>query len=223
MREISVFDIIGPIMIGPSSSHTAGALKIARVARALTEKKIVRAEFRLFGSFAKTYQGHGTDRALLGGILGFDTGDYRIRDSFALAKESGLDYLFIPVDGENGYHPNTAIITLTEEDGKVSILRGASVGGGEIEIQAINGFEIRFSGKYNAIVVNQADKPGVVSSMTRILYEKNVNIAFMSVYSKEDGIEAFSVIEIDGELPGGAIDAIREIESVHSAIYVKVK
>lgn len=223
MREISVFDIIGPIMIGPSSSHTAGALKIARVARALTETKIVRAEFRLYGSFAKTYKGHGTDRALLGGILGFDTGDYRIRDSFELAREQGLQFEFIPVDGETSYHPNTAVITLTEENGKVSTLRGASVGGGEIEIQEIDGFMIRFSGKNNAVIVHQEDKPGVIYGMTRIFYENNVNISYMSVYSKEDGVEAFSVIEIDGELPLGVPEALRKVKSVLSAIYVEVK
>lgn len=210
-------------MIGPSSSHTAGALKIARVARALAETKIVRAEFRLYGSFAKTYQGHGTDRALLGGILGFDTGDYRIRDSFELARAEGLAYEFIPVDGETSYHPNTAIITLTEESGKVTTMRGASVGGGEIEIQEIDGFHIRFSGKNNTVVVHQEDKPGVIYGMTQIFYQSNVNISNMSVYSKGDGVEAFSVIEIDGDLPRNAISSLRQVKNVLSVTYIEVR
>mgnify|MGYP003306049238 CR=1 FL=1 len=116
MRELSVFDIIGPIMIGPSSSHTAGALKIARIARMLAKTRITAVRFQLYGSFATTYKGHGTDRALVGGILGYATDDYRIRDSFDWADKAGIDVVFEEMDSSIDVHPNTVDITVTEED-----------------------------------------------------------------------------------------------------------
>jgi iron-sulfur-dependent L-serine dehydratase beta subunit len=130
MRELSVFDIIGPIMIGPSSSHTAGALKIARIARKLAKSRITSVRFQLYGSFATTYKGHGSDRAFVGGILGFETDDYRIRDSFDWAQKSGIEVIFEEMENDIDSHPNTVDITVTEEDGRVSSIRGASVGGG---------------------------------------------------------------------------------------------
>ena len=223
MREISVFDIIGPIMIGPSSSHTAGALKIAHVAWLMTKSKIVNVHFKLFGSFAKTYRGHGTDRALVGGMLGFETDDYRIRDSFQIAEEQGMNFEFEECDEENDYHPNTVRITMTEEDGTVSTLRGSSVGGGEIEIGEINGCEIKFSGKNNAVIVHQKDKPGVVASITKIFEVFNVNISYMSVFCEEKGETAFSVLEIDGDFNEMGMDAIRRQPNIISAMYIKVK
>ncbi len=223
MREISVFDIIGPIMIGPSSSHTAGALKIARVARMLAKTKIVSAHFHLYGSFAKTYRGHGTDRALVGGILGFDTDDYRIRDSFDLAKEAGMEIIFLEMDTEIDAHPNTVDVIVTEEDGTVSSLRGSSIGGGEIEIVRINGCDIKFSGKNNAVIVHQNDKPGVIASITKIFEVFNVNIAYMSVFCEDKGLTAFSVLEIDGDFDEMGMEAIRRQPNILSAIYIKVR
>ena len=223
MREISVFDIIGPIMIGPSSSHTAGALKIAHVAWLMAKSKIVDVHFKLFGSFAKTYRGHGTDRALVGGMLGFATDDYRIRDSFAIAEEVGMHFSFEECDDETDYHPNTVRITLTEEDGTVSTLRGSSVGGGEIEIGEINGCEIKFSGKNNAVIVHQKDKPGVVATIAQVFAKENVNISSMNVICEDKGRTAFSVVEIDGVLHEDAVDEIRASENILSAMYIRVK
>ncbi|MBQ8497616.1 MAG: L-serine ammonia-lyase, iron-sulfur-dependent subunit beta [Clostridia bacterium] len=225
MRELSVFDIIGPIMIGPSSSHTAGALKIARVARMLAKTKIVSAHFQLYGSFATTYKGHGTDRALVGGILGFETDDYRIRESFQLAKEAGIEIIFMEMEMETdtNMHPNTVDIIVTEEDGTVSSLRGASVGGGEIEITRINGCEIKFSGKNNAVIIQQIDRPGVLASITKVFEVFDVNISSMSVFSKEKGGAAFSVLEIDGHLPEVGMEALLRQPNIVSAVYIKVK
>ena len=223
MREISVFDIIGPIMIGPSSSHTAGALRIARVAGALAQKKIVDVRFKLYGSFAKTYLGHGTDRALVAGILGFDTGDYRIRDSFHWAKEAGLAFSFEEIDGVTDFHPNTVEIFLTQEDGTVNTLRGASIGGGEIEVSEIDGCEIQFSGKNNAVVVHQEDKPGVISEVTDVFKKHGVNIARMGVFRQEHKGSQVSILEVDGELDDAAMRDLNAEEHVSSAIYIKTK
>ncbi len=223
MREISVFDIIGPIMIGPSSSHTAGALKIAHVAWLMTKTKIVRVHFKLFGSFAKTYRGHGTDRALVGGMLGYETDDYRIRDSFAMAQEAGMEFSFEECDEETDYHPNTVRITITEEDGRVSTLRGSSVGGGEIEIGEINGCEIKFSGKNNAVIVHQKDKPGVVASIAKVFEKEQVNISSMNVICEDKGRTAFSVVEIDGIIGEEAVEEIRACPNILSAMYIRVK
>ena len=223
MRSISVFDIIGPIMIGPSSSHTAGALKIARVAGLHAKKKIAMVHFALYGSFAKTHRGHGTDRALVAGILGFDTSDYRIRESFELAREKGIDFDFEEIDEQTDYHPNTVVITLTETDGTVNTLRGASVGGGEIEIHEINGCEIKFSAKNNAIIVRQKDKPGVIAAVAKVFENDGVNISYMSVYCEDGSDEQFSIIEIDGEFAEGALEELRRQKNVLSAVYIKVK
>lgn len=223
MRELSVFDIIGPIMIGPSSSHTAGALKIARIAKMLAKTKIVSVRFQLYGSFAKTYRGHGTDRALVGGILGYATDDYRIRDSFDWAKKAGIEIVFEEMDADIAAHPNTVDITITEENGEVSSLRGSSVGGGEIEIVRINGCDIRFSGKNNAVIVRQTDKPGVIASITKIFEVFNVNISYMSVFCEENDETAFSVLEIDGEFNDLGMEAICRQPNILSAIYIKVK
>lgn len=223
MRELSVFDIIGPIMIGPSSSHTAGALKIARIARMLAKTKIVSVCFQLYGSFAKTYRGHGTDRALVGGILGFETDDYRIRDSFELAKKEDMEIIFEEMEEDIAAHPNTVDVIITEENGEISSLRGSSVGGGEIEIAQINGCDIRFSGKNNAVIVHQKDKPGVIASITKIFEVFNVNISYMSVFCEEKGETAFSVLEIDGDFNDLGMEAICRQPNILSAIYIKVK
>lgn len=223
MKDLSVFDIIGPIMIGPSSSHTAGALKIARVARMLTETKIVKVHFKLFGSFAKTYRGHGTDRALLAGILGFDTGDYRVRDSFDLATEAGIEYSFEEMDGETEYHPNTVTIIVTEKNGTVRTLRGASIGGGEIEIHELNGCEVTFSGKNNAILLRQKDRPGVLAALMRVLGDHKVNIISMSAYCEDRGLTGFTVVEFDGALSEEAMAEISGQPDVLSATFIKIK
>ena len=217
MKEISVFDIIGPVMIGPSSSHTAGALQIALFAHNLTNRKIVKVRFLLYGSFAKTYRGHGTDRALIAGILGLHRDDYRIANSFELAKEAGLDYAF-DTDGQNtDVHPNTVDITLTDESGETRFVRGESVGGGNIAIKNIDGIDIDLSGKYNTLLIMQEDEPGVIAGSTGVLSEHGINIAFMRVYREAKGKRAYSIIETDEDMPRSVTDSLLKVNGVIKA------
>ncbi|MCQ2771043.1 MAG: L-serine ammonia-lyase, iron-sulfur-dependent subunit beta, partial [Clostridia bacterium] len=187
MRGISVFDIIGPIMIGPSSSHTAGACRIAKVASRIAGEQIVKVNFLLFGSFSKTYRGHGTDRALVAGILGMSENDERIRDSFDIAKESGLEFNFDIEEGETDFHPNTVEITMTTVGGEEVFVRGSSIGGGEIEINNINGAQLQYSGKNNAVMVTQEDTPGVIADVSTVLAKHGINIALLNINRENKG------------------------------------
>ena len=168
---LQVFDILGPIMIGPSSSHTAGAVRIGKYARSVLGKTPVKAVIRFSGSFAKTYKGHGTDKAVIAGILGMDTDDSRIRNSMQIATEEGLDFTFIEEDID-GAHPNTAEITLTDADGRSALIQGASIGGGNIVINKINDTEVSISGKSDTLVIPHDDVPGMIAVVTNILAEK---------------------------------------------------
>lgn len=207
MAFISVFDVLGPNMIGPSSSHTAGAAIIAYLAQKMIAPPLRRADFRLYGSFAKTYRGHGTDRALVGGILGFSADDERIRDSFALAKQQGLEFRFIPDETETDVHPNTVEIRMENAAGRVMTVRGESLGGGKVRIVGINGVKVDFTGEYNALIVVQRDKPGVVAHITKILGDRDVNIAFMRLFREQKGHTAYTIVESDQRLPEG-VDAL---------------
>lgn len=222
MREISAFDIIGPIMVGPSSSHTAGALKIARIAGKLSAKRIVDVSFRLYNSFAKTFRGHGTDRALMGGILGMDTDDLRIKNSFAIAHERGVEFEFIADQSENEYHPNTVEISIKYEDGSSLFVRGSSIGGGEVEITNINGTEISFSGRYNAVIIHQKDEPGVVAHIATVFEKHKINIAYMHVYRDGPGDDAYSIIEIDGDRNDDFTEELRGIPKILSVSYFRL-
>lgn len=206
---ISVFDVIGPNMIGPSSSHTAGANVIGYLSRQLAPGKISRVTFRLYGSFAKTYQGHGTDKALLGGLLGFRSDDERIVDSFQLAEKEGLTFEFIPDDTETEVHPNTADIFMECGNGKTMSVRGESLGGGKARICRINGVEVDFTGEYHAMLVVQNDRPGVLAHITHCLSESNVNIAFMRLFREEKGNTAYTFAESDDPIPDHVVPAVR--------------
>ena len=168
MALISVFDVLGPNMIGPSSSHTAGAASLAFLAQKMINGPLKKVEFTLYGSFARTYRGHGTDRALLGGIMGFSTDDKRIPDSFAIAKERGLDYHFTVNESEEVSHPNTVNIAMTNEAGRMLTVRGESLGGGKIRITRINQVEVDFSGEYSTAIVIHKDTPGMVAHLSLI-------------------------------------------------------
>ena len=217
MKEISVFDIIGPVMIGPSSSHTAGALQIALFAHNLMSGKIVKVGFLLYGSFAKTYRGHGTDRALIAGILGLHRDDYRIANSFALADEAGLEYSF-ETDGQNtDVHPNTVDVTLTDDTGETRFVRGESIGGGNIVIRNIDGVDIDLSGKYNTLLIMQEDEPGVIAGSAGVLSGHGINIAFMRVYREAKGKRAYSIIETDEDLPKSVTESLMNVKGVLKA------
>lgn len=220
-KEMSVFDIIGPNMIGPSSSHTAGALRIARLARNMVKKPIKQVKFILYGSFAQTYKGHGTDRALVAGMLGFDTEDYRIKESFAYARESGLYYTFETNIGKPDLHPNTVDIIITNEENEETAVTGISVGGGRAVIKRINGVDIDLSGDYYTLVIRHKDLPGVVAGVTRILSQFDINIAFMKLYRENKGTIAYSIIETDEPIDEGIIDEIEELLSVFHAFLIE--
>ncbi len=222
MKYIGIFDVIGPNMIGPSSSHTAGAVSIALLARKLFSGRIVKAEFILYGSFAKTGSGHGTDKALLGGILGFDTNDGRIREAFAIADERGIQYHFSVGEDESVTHPNTADIFLEGEDGKCQSIRGESVGGGKVRIVRINDIDVDFTGEYSTLIVRQIDKPGVVSHITYCLSRHHANIAFMRLFRDDKGGIAYTVVESDDLIPDETLDEIREHAYVQNIILIQV-
>ena len=222
MNFLSIFDVIGPNMIGPSSSHTAGAVSIALMARKLFSEEIAKVTFTLYGSFAKTYQGHGTDRALLGGILGFPTYDERIRDSFAHAKEMGVAYKFVIEEETTTNHPNTTDILLTGVTGREMSIRGESIGGGKMKIVRLNGIDVEFTGEYSTLIVKQLDKPGVVAHITQALSEHSVNIAFMRLFREDKGAAAYTVVESDEPIPSEVLDQIRTNENVANLVLIQI-
>ena len=217
---LQVFDILGPIMIGPSSSHTAGAVRIGKYARSVLGKTPVKAVIRFSGSFAKTYKGHGTDKAVIAGILGMDTDDSRIRNSMQIATEEGLDFTFIEEDID-GAHPNTAEITLTDAEGRSALIQGASIGGGNIVINKINDTEVSISGKSDTLVIPHDDIPGMIAVVTNILAEKGVNVHGFSLGRDRKGGIAVMTIEIDGNIDESINEAIMGCPNIHASTILK--
>lgn len=222
MNFLSMFDVIGPNMIGPSSSHTAGAVAIALMARKMFPEEIKKVTFTLYGSFAKTYRGHGTDRALLGGILGFSTDDERIRDAFEYAKEMQIDYQFVVDENTQTNHPNTADIELLGVNGYTLSIRGESIGGGKMKIVRINHIDVEFTGEYSTLIVHQQDKPGVVAHITQALSEQEVNIAFMRLFREDKGANAYTVVESDEPIPEEVLDKIRTNPNVDNLMLIQM-
>ena len=222
MNFLSIFDVIGPNMIGPSSSHTAGAVSIALMARKLFSEEIKDVTFTLYGSFAKTYQGHGTDRALLGGILGFATYDERIRDAFEHAKRMNVNYKYIIDEETITNHPNTADIDIIGVTGRKMSVRGESIGGGKMKIVRIDNIDVEFTGEYSTLIVHQQDKPGVVAHITQALSEQNVNIAFMRLFREDKGAAAYTVVESDEHIPEEVLARIRTNPNVSDLMLIQV-
>ena len=221
MKEYGLFDLIGPQMIGPSSSHTAGAAFIAFLAHKMIAPPLKKVDFILYGSFSKTYHGHGTDRALLGGMMGFSTDDIRIRNSFQIAAERGLAYSFTPCETETDIHPNTVDIRMENAGGQVMTVRGESLGGGKVRISQINGVAVDFTGDYSTVIVVQQDKPGVVAHITKVLSDSNVNIAFMRLFRESKGNTAYTIVESDGRFPEGIAEPLRDNPNVHDVMIVE--
>ena len=221
MSFISVFDVLGPNMIGPSSSHTAGAAVIAYLAHKLIAPPLKQVDFTLYGSFSKTYHGHGTDRALLGGIMGFSPDDLCIRDSFHIANERHLAFTFTPNETETDVHPNTVDIRMENAAGQVMTVRGESLGGGKVRIVLINGVRVDFTGEYAAVIAIHQDKPGVVAHITKVLSEHNVNIAFMRLFREGKGDTAYSIIESDGTLPDGIPEQLKANSHIRDVMIVQ--
>lgn len=222
MKNIGIFDVIGPNMIGPSSSHTAGALKISLLAYKIAGTDIKSVEFILYGSFAHTYQGHGTDRALLGGIMGFSPEDKRIRDSFKIADEIGLKYKFTIDTETETNHPNTVDIIITKNDDSTLTVRGESIGGGNVVITAIDGKSIYFTGEYYTIIVKQEDVPGIVAHITNSLAKYNINIAYMRLYREGKGATAQTIIEADNKIDENVISEILSNPNIISARLIQI-
>ena len=214
-----VFDIVGPVMIGPSSSHTAGAVRLGLMARKILGEEAVRAEINLHGSFARTYRGHGTDKALLAGILGFAPEDERIREALQIARDHGLDFSFQTVNLEEA-HPNTAVIYLVGRSGRTARVRGASVGGGNIMISNIDGYNVELTGGYPALITIHHDCPGVITRVTQILAHAAVNIAFMRVSRQNRGETAMMIMELDEEPAAAVIEECRKADNVEYAFAI---
>lgn len=199
---VSLLDIIGPVMVGPSSSHTAGACRLGLLARCLVGGTPERARIELHGSFARTGEGHGTDKAIVGGLLGFRPDDERIRDALGIAEREGLDYRFekTTLGEEATVHPNTARITVGRGD-RTAVMVGSSLGAGRVLVTEIDGYPVEVTGNYNTIVLVAEDIPGSVARIATILAEDGINIATLRLSRKERGGDAFMVIEVD-EPPG---------------------
>ena len=193
---ISMFDVIGPVMVGPSSSHTSGAATIAWMARQIFTGNPEKVTFTLYGSFAETHLGHGTDRALIGGMLGYKSDDVRIRNAYEHAEEAGMQVEFI-VDKETAVsHPNTVDIVMTEADHTL-LIRGESVGGGRVRIKRMNNIDVDFTGEYSTIIISHLDRMGTVAFITTFMADHDINIATLKLFREEKGKKAVTVIETD--------------------------
>ena len=210
---MDVFDIIGPIMVGPSSSHTAGACRIGKYARGILSEEPMNAVIKLSGSFKKTYRGHGTDKAIIAGLLGFNEDDERIRDSIEIAKREGRNFTIVEEDIENA-HANTAEITMTKTNGEKVIIEGASIGGGNILITRINDAKVHINGLFDVLVVGHVDMPGMVYKITKVLYEWKININGLSLHREEKSGNAVAIIEVDDKISDKLCDEMRAIENI---------
>lgn len=214
---MNIFDIIGPVMVGPSSSHTAGAARIGKIAGRLLGAPIKHADVILHGSFEKTYIGHGTDKAIVGGLLGYDPDDARLTESFEHAREAGLTYTFTP--GDLGHvHPNTVRLELTAESGEKINVTASSVGGGVINISKIGDADVSFSVDLPTTVIFNEDKAGVVAHVSGVLADEQINIAFMKLFRK--GRNAVMVIETDQSIGKDVVERLKAQEHVDRVIEI---
>lgn len=213
MSRFGVFDILGPIMIGPSSSHTAGAARLAKIAAIISGPEIKEVIFLLHGSFAKTYKGHGTDRALVAGILGMDPDDERLRYSLDIAKEKNIKVDFREAD-LGDVHPNTVKFLIKLKDDNLVTVMGSSIGGGNIIILEVDEEKLEFTGEYPTLIVKHIDVLGLISKVTSLIYEEGTNIASMSVFRSKKGSEATMIFETDNIIPKTGIEKIKALENV---------
>lgn len=213
---VSLLDIIGPVMVGPSSSHTAGACRLGLLARGLVSGTPQSAVLELHGSFARTGEGHGTDKALVAGLLGFRPDDERIRTALQIAEQEGLDYRFEKTTISESSHPNTVRMTLERGDLKAT-LTGSSLGAGRVLVTEIDGYPVEVSGNFHTLTLVAEDKKGSIARITGILADHDINIATLKLTRKQKGGDAFMVIECD-EPPGEALkDEIRKLDWVRWA------
>ncbi|MBO0468623.1 L-serine dehydratase, iron-sulfur-dependent subunit beta [Enterococcus plantarum] len=217
LRYKSVFDIIGPVMIGPSSSHTAGAARIGKIVRSIFGEQPDTVDIYLYESFAKTYRGHGTDIALVGGLLDMEPDDERLADSLKIAHEQDMEVLFVPLK-EKAEHPNLVKLLVSKGDRKLSVT-GISIGGGNIQISELNGFKISLTmGTPTFIIVHQ-DVPGMIAKVTNLLSDTDINIGTMTVTRESKGEKAIMIIEIDHADIGDITMKLVQIPHIYSVNY----
>lgn len=215
----SVFDMIGPVMIGPSSSHTAGVVRIGRVARRVLGQQPTEAQITFYNSFARTYEGHGSDRAILAGLLDYKTDDVRIKQALELAKDAGLEYKFKSVGNASIYHPNTVKLELTAGERKVEVF-GESLGGGIIRIPKLNGFTANFSANLHTLIITAKDVKGSVAFISNVLANDNCNIATMSVSRKGKHDLACLIIEMDSGIEHIVKQYLEHLDWVQEVLYI---
>ena len=219
MANIGVFDVLGPIMIGPSSSHTAGAARLGKIAKTIVNKPIQEVTFLLHGSFRETYKGHGTDRALVAGILGMNPDDPRLKDALVLAETQGIKVDFVPADlGQ--VHPNTVKFLIIDKEGIKWEVLGSSIGGGLVEINEINGNKVQITGEYPTIITCHDDIPGTVAKISALFYEEKINIAFMKLVRSQKGMGATMTFEVDHAVPDHIIQSIKQVEGINRVIVI---
>ncbi len=217
---MDIFDIIGPVMIGPSSSHTAGAVRIGNFALSILGVQPVKAEIYFSGSFAKTYRGHGTDKAIIAGILGMDTDNPGIKYSFETAEHRKMKFSFRECEIENA-HPNTAVVVLTSAAGKKVEIQGSSIGGGNIVITKINGTNVEITGKFTTMIVLHRNIPGMISDVTKVLAEYNINIGRFDLRRSPKGGKGVMIIELDSDISSVVNDKIRAMDNVIESTLIK--
>ena len=219
---MNIFDIVGPVMVGPSSSHTAGAVRIGFVARKLLGEEVKKAEILLYGSFLATGKGHGTDRALIAGLLGMQPDDERVPFSFEEAKNAGMQFSFGEANLKEA-HPNSVVLLLTGESGKEIEIIGASLGGGRMKICKIDGYEANFCAEYPTLIVQNLDQPGCVATVTTMLSERGMNIATLQLYRDSRGGDAVMVVECDREVPLDSIEWLEGQSGIDRVTYYSMK
>ena len=215
---MDIFDIVGPIMVGPSSSHTAGAVRIGYIGGKLLGEPVKKAQILLYGSFLATGEGHGTKKAIVAGLLGMKPDDYRISDSFNIAKEKGMKIEFGEAKLNEG-HPNSALLRLEGINGNKIEVLGQSIGGSRINIAQIDGIDTNFSGECPTLIVHNMDQPGHVSEVTSMLAHKSVNIATMQLYRSAKGGNAVMVVECDQQIPKEGIEWLKHVEGILKVTY----
>ncbi|MDD3396181.1 MAG: L-serine ammonia-lyase, iron-sulfur-dependent subunit beta [Acidaminococcaceae bacterium] len=217
---MNLLDVIGPVMIGPSSSHTAGAVRLGLLAKAILGEPVVQVEIGLHGSFAVTYKGHGTDMALLAGLMGWMPDDARIPEASKYAEQAGLAYSFITINLGELAHPNTVRFALVGKEGTRCVVVGSSIGAGQVVVSAIDDFPVELSGKLPAVLVVHKDRPGVIAKVSSVLAEAKVNIAGMRVYRDNKGGSATMILECDQAVPTEALTRIETLDNVVSVRFV---
>ena len=219
---MNIFDIVGPVMVGPSSSHTAGAVRIGFVARKLLGEEVKKADILLYGSFLSTGKGHGTDRALIAGLLGMQPDDERVPFSFEEAQNAGMEFLFGQANLKEA-HPNSVVLLLTGESGKEIEIIGASLGGGRMKICKIDGYEANFCAEYPTLIVQNLDQPGCVATVTTMLSQLGINIATLQLYRDSRGGDAVMVVECDREVPLDSIAWLEKQSGIDRVTYYSMK